>query len=404
MNNLAAVPTSTGFVRGYTYALTEGSYGNRIFGTDESGTVGITVRKINTADSGVAGYSSTLHDGQAIFGSIQFSSGYWTLNGVTGGGPGAWETGLGFKIVGDISDSSFGLVDGNEDFITLEHIEMTQNSVTAEDKNIISVTYADNWTIRYCYIHDVGGDIFKLAYSYNNWLVEYTKFKTGYQSEAIHSDVFEAQGATSSNFIVRWNFFENVSGTYAFGTHDGNTINGYEVYGNIIWRRNSGFFFANAMISTLSAGGTITGFKFYNNTIVGNFDTGVGVSVPGGSISGEAKNNVWVEEVDDGYTFGYGSLTQTHNSHYNMVSVAGTGNENPIGAPFVNSAGGDFTPASALTAGTTLGAPYNIDMFGNAFDGDRGAIAYTGEGEGGGDLERKAQQFNSFRGSGFNVK
>lgn len=385
-NNLATLPNTTSFTRGNTYIIIEGSYGAKTFSTATSGSTLITIKKASTADSAVAGYATTLFDAQATFSSLTMGSAYWTIDGMTGGGPGAWESGHGILVNGAISDDSFGVSDDNEDNCTFSQIEVDIGSVAAEDVNAVSITYINNWTFERCFIHDIGGDVFKIAYGCDNLIVEYCKIKTGYQSGTVHSDVFEAQAATFNDWTMRYNFFENLNGTYMFGAHDTATVDGYIIHGNIIKRAN-GFYFGNGLVATLSAGGTLTVLVFNQNTIFGDFDASVGISNPGsGSISGSAQNNVWVEDFDSGYSFGYSSLTQSYNSHYNMDTVSGTGNETPSGDPFTDSAAGDFSTLADTTAGTSLSSPYDVDMFGNSYSAGggwtRGAVAY-GEGGGG---------------------
>ena len=51
-DNLMTLPDTTGFTRGDTYVLVDGSYGAKTLSKGDSGTTLITIRKASTDDSG----------------------------------------------------------------------------------------------------------------------------------------------------------------------------------------------------------------------------------------------------------------------------------------------------------------------------------------------------------------
>lgn len=129
-------------------------------------------------------------------------------------------------------------------------------------------------------------------------------------------------------------------------------------------------------------GETITNLKVYNCTFIAHAVNSVGVL--NANDDGEFKNNLlYITGLGSGYT----ELTRSHN-HY--VDVSGTpvgesnettGTGNPFSSTSLNNA--NFAKLTAnTTAGTDLGAPYNVDMSGNTrTTWTRGAIEFA---EGGG--------------------
>ena len=97
-NAYGSLPST--LVRGDTYYVADGSYGGYGFNDADSGTTLITIKKATASDHGTStGWQSSFGDGQVIFTStISFSSGYYVLDGQTGGGPGSWKSGFGFKV------------------------------------------------------------------------------------------------------------------------------------------------------------------------------------------------------------------------------------------------------------------------------------------------------------------
>jgi hypothetical protein len=236
----------------------------------------------------------------------------------------------------------------------------------------------DGITIRRSYVHDIGMDIFSGIYC-NNITVEYSKIARNYQDVSYHGDGFEYQVQNASNFTFRYNLFEDIVGSYGFGSH-GPVITGYYVYGNILYFTKN-CFFGNGLVGCLSGGGTLTNFKFYNNTIagvIGDGGYGYGFGRLGGT--GNEARNTLIYRVSGATTHSW-PPTVSGNTAYNMGSVA---DQNLSGNPFANYPT-SFAVSADTTAGTNTGSPYNVDMLGNAYSAaggwTRGAIAF---GSGGG--------------------
>lgn len=398
------VSTAIGVVsRGETIWIADGAYTGFTFNVANSGSTRIWIKKAIASDHGTdTGWSSTYGDGQAVFSSdLTVTRGYLTFDGQTGGGPGSWETGFGFKFdghpgIGNASPNT----DVNADYVVLRHFEIDHNDTTdTEDHICIVLDNNVGWTIEYFYLHDVGCDVFKVRYSNSDITIQYGKVKSTYQGTVCHGDLIEIPaGTVSGTFTVRYNYFEDVVGSYLFGVHEYAEVTNYEIYGNILHFKSKASSTGNGTIGSLSGcSGCGINLKFYNNTIAGIFGANIlgALCDDGGTFSGSIINNIWYEGSDQGYSFGYGDYSNSYNSHYNMAAVSGTGNLNPTGNPFTNINSNDLSLVSGTTAGTTLASPYNVDMFGVTRGGDgtwdRGAIEY---GSGSGDSTAPTGSFD----------
>ena len=372
-NNQADFDTLS-LTRGNTYYLADGTYAGKTFNTANSGTTRIIIQKATESSHGSAtGWSSGLGDGQAVFGALVFNTGYYTLDGVTGGGPSGWQTGFGIKINGDISTPQF--VDNNIDQVLLRHFDLDGGATGPGEGRGMTLYAMNGLTIEYAYIHDVGCDMISMN-AMNDFTLQYSKLARNHQAEpGCHGDLIEYQIDNASNFIVRYNFFEDIVGSYAFGSHDP-TITGYEIYGNIFYFPNATFF-GNGLVGCLGSGGTINNLKFYNNTISGNCDGLCGAGILRGT-GNEMRNNIW-HQTAGSFSAGFDNATQSGNTCYNTTCAGAT---NTTGDPFIGSGSGNFNLSVASAAGTSLSSPYNADMTGTTRGGDgnwdRGALEYGG--------------------------
>jgi len=90
------IPTT--FIRGDTYYIASGTYGNCTLNTAESGESYITIKKATVEDHGTGiGWDNSYASGQAIFSEcIKFLSGYWIWDGIVG--QGSNDESYGFKV------------------------------------------------------------------------------------------------------------------------------------------------------------------------------------------------------------------------------------------------------------------------------------------------------------------
>lgn len=378
-------------VRGDSYFIADGSYGTRVFSTATSGTTTITLKKATAGDHGTdTGWDNTYGDGQAIWtGSWEFRSAYWDINGQVGGGPSDWAgtaTPLGFKLFGDGIGIYQQATDFDADNITIQHLEIDGTVTTPGFNRAIEIKYMNNLTLSYLYLHNVGFDCMGVTSGANNFTFQYSKAylcPIG-QDAAHHGDLMEVQFGSFSDWIVRWNYFQDVVGTYLLGAHDTASITNYTICGNIFHFKSKESDTGNGTFGRLMAGsGPFTNASISNNTIAGIFGASAlgfyGATYGTGNV---ARNNLWYEGTDNGYSFSYSDVSQSYNSHYNMASVSGTGNENPTGNPFVDIANDNLRLTGPTTAGTSAATNCTTDMVGSVRgnDGvvDRGALEFTG--------------------------
>jgi hypothetical protein len=363
--------------RGDVYYIAGGSYGNYNF-QNAGGTGLVTVKKATVADHGTAtGWSDSYASGQAIFTGWNIYISNLLIDGQTGGGPGQWESGHGIAVRNQADHLLYG-GSTNVSNVTIKHVEIDGVTNAAGDRDAIYFLGGfSSFTMSYIYLHDIGCDIAQIQGSISNFVLEYSEFTRNNQTASCHGDVFEFNNGTASNWVHRYNWFKDTVGTYLWGTHENGSFNGAQIYGNII----SGGYYDNGVLSTLSGGGTINNLQFYNNTFaaVGGINAGFQY-LERGSNNQIYNNLVYLT----GTTFYIGG-THDYNWYYG-VNLSESHGQTGAGNPFVNMSGGNFNLSGGTSAGMSLGATFNMDMFGKTrgADGvwDRGAIEYGSGGSG----------------------
>ena len=346
--------------------------------------------KATVADHGTSiGWSDSYGTAQAIFPGIRFTTSHWLFDGQTGGGPGSWTSGFGFRInqPGDsvrIDPQSGAVTD-----INVRHFEVigTRNPSTGGDAILIpnlGAATLTNVTFSYFQLDQIGRAPFFLApgTSAKGVIIEYGYIGVyGDLTNTIHTEI-ASMWAGIGNVTFRYNVF-----TYVYST--GGRMwegDGLYVYGNVFYKRpNSATLdFPNGIIGTWTSS-TATNLKVYNNTFVD-------ITAPSGSgnvfgslytsptTGNEIRNNLFVNVARP---MGGGALfpTQTHN-HFIGTTAFGTSSTTGSGDPFIDKANLDFRLTAASPAGTALGSPYGADAWGIArgSDGtiDRGAYEFNG--------------------------
>ena len=369
--------------RGDTYYVAAGNYSGYRFGTATSGTALVTIKKATAADHGTdTGWNNAFGTGQALFtGRWDIGMSNILIDGQTGGGPGSWTTGFGFKVLNTGNDT---VIDVSGDNVTLRHIEAQGNGGDGDGvgraNHIIGVGGADSLTISYAYLYDAGACIYMV--SGTNLLFEYNY--TGYMesTSAQHAEIASiwAFSVPVSNVTYRYNVFTHAEGTGGLIMEG----NGLYVYGNVFYKpAGDNWSHGNGLIGTWTVN-TLTNLKVYNNTFI-NINSGntIGTLFTAPTTGNEARNNIFYGVTNIG---GLGTLLPafSHN-HYvdtNSLSLTETGKTTATGNPFVNFSALDFRLKAPTASGMALPAPYNRDMFGNVrgSDGswDRGAVEFGG--------------------------
>lgn len=376
-----AAAASAGYTRGDTYFVAGGTYAENVYiNPTLSGVLVITVKKATVADHGTStgwadSYGTTV---ATINGNVEINKGYIVFDGVTGGGPGSYKTGHGFKVYNAATTNVFALDYTATAGPTYEiaHVEimgagsggsssaymgMIYNAVTSESKGA--------W-VHHCWIHEVSTNgvaflaLVGTSYSDYGFLFENNCVtETGLcTNPANHGQGMQLGYATNLAYgIIRNNWFDNISGTaiLAFLGGASNIAHAnFRVYNNTfsisdytnyqivspgpIWHEDiKGF--SNLTLSNLEIENNV----FYGIKTV----TNLGQIVLEISTSGNvAKNNVW-ENCQ--FTANHTGITQTTNGY----QTSGTGTNSGAGLAGASSgqvAGSSSTFTSASTYDFTL--------------------------------------------------
>lgn len=406
--------------RGDTYYFADGTYSGYFFDDAESGSTYITCQKATTSDHGTeTGWDNAYGDGQAVFGGGHFEYGYYKIYGATGGGPGSWDSGHGFKWTKSTSGQMMTF-EGSEspdyknppDYIEFKNCEFQHRGIgqgTTDDiiYCIKADTYgnfegASNILFSYCYLHDCSRMPFNTQ-DLDTWTVEYCLIARNDSTAINHAEGW--QDNASRNITIRYCIWEDIEGTavIALKTDSGHDTNNWFIYGNVFVYTDSYYSgktggVGEGVIAQDNGDTTASDIYFYNNTVIQINGYRTGIEIYDGT--GFASNNLWWKcwrnDASDWGNVHMKNTTLSYNSY--ATNFAGTPVLNVPGdwtlgtedetlssvSPdlLTDRANGDYSLVSpnTLKAGTTLGATYNTDMFGNTrgADGtwDRGAIEY----------------------------
>lgn len=377
-NAWTVIPKSGGYAqlnRGDTYYVASGSYsGGYYFSTPESGTSTITIKKATVADHGTStGWSDSYATGQATFGPWEFTTGYWTVDGGTGGGPGSWNSGHGFKFTASwCSGSGFNnhaIVTAGTNFI-FRHLEFTNTCPAIDQVSCDGFGGAirafehplKNSKIEYNYFHDWFGT-FIWMYGWNTVTIQYNYFtKLAYGPNFCHGNVINENGK-SDNIDVAYNYFYDNTGGQLCGISQGTeqVSNNWRIWGNIFEKGDDTLRWINDSSNSTVA----NNFKFYNNTIynfIGNyFALKIDKNTSG---TNQAYNNIFY--VCNG-SAGWRNTTHDYNWYLECGSSGEPHGISGNGDPFINKSEKKFnlSPGSnAINTGVSLGSSYDVDMNG----------------------------------------
>jgi len=148
---------------------------------------------------------------------------------------------------------------------------------------------------------------------------------------------------------------------------------GHKIWGCVFWKFKAG----NGIFGF--AGGPTSGCLFVHNTVVDHLEGAGGVNLGPSSdgFNNEVRNNLWYRYAS-AYMSSISNLT--HNAFSSLPGDGardiGTSAQTTITSGyFSNYAGGDFRLAIPTDLAVDVGAPYNIDMFGNV-NTNRGAFGW----------------------------
>lgn len=403
-------------VRGATYYVAAGTYtGPVTFSTPESGSTYIYIKKATATAHGTdVGWSPAYGSGVAAFsGTWTFRTGYWDIDGVTGGGPGSspaewptsWTTGHGIsQTVGQNGDNVLFAMPGTGGggtitglrFRHLKFVNGTPKNYTGTGTaNVFraenSSYHVNDVIVEYCYVTEAMTVPFHVKYS-NDWTVQYCFFSSnGVGNDSnFHRELWS--GISNDRWVWRWNYILNInnSAIWAF-VNDGDPSMDVEIYGNIVDYDGFGQSGSAAARFIDADPGVVTNWKVFNNTVVGWDSGSPAVVLNGGSLT--FRNNIYANHPSHYYGPGIDG-TKSHNAVYKLYR-SGTGDVTSSWAstmgqstqvftsdPFVNYAARDLRLKAATQPGSAAGSPAGnaVDMFGHrrGADGvwDRGALEF----------------------------
>ena len=413
-------------VRGEIGWVADGTYtiGYQIFDVPAAGTTLCTIKKATpgTNNHGTdTGWSDSMGDGQAYFiGNWFIRSNYWLFDGVTGGGPGNWTSGFGFRINSTAGHENIRMDTGSR-FCTFRHVEL-HGAGDGDDGNPGSNDCFSTWdgssdaTLSYAYIIDAGRC--PIAIADDNVVIEYVWTGKFESTPADHAETITArQGGDTSgnpgvfNIIVRYNYFTFFRGTGGILFKG----NGMYVYGNIFHRfpdnintspygfhgkwdqkpQHNFYAWNNTYIDPYPGGSGQGGSPFFNHYL--ERDEGTSTSNKNVYNGILFKDAVWTTSNMLALNHDYNHFAQITGTTPNANAGEANGSNSAVD-PFVNYQAGNYGLTAAQAAAIppardlTGVAPYSTqpgyktDMFGNIRGGDgkwdRGAIEFVATGGG----------------------
>jgi hypothetical protein len=404
-NALAKMPDTQ--VRGDTYYIADGEYPILITGAPEQGTTPITIKKATIADHGTdTGWEDEYGDGYAKFVGepgggivVAIQNGYTVIDGVTGGGPGSWDTGHGFWFHHNGGDetSIVYIREKSFNYVQLYGIELRHAKFTcpAESSNISAIKVCGIYTkqtvpmgakFEYLYFKDLWGGNPYQSIGKEDILVQYCMVDGMKRMNAQHMEAYRTfPEQNCARHILRYNVWKNCVGSGLL------ILNGedHQVYGNqFFWTEDKGTTLNEGLIATMQYGNA-RNVQIFNNTFVDIKASGF--YGKGGNSGHVARNNLFVNCWPDArYPDQKGVAWSSAVAHtYNYYYQAGTHTEANVqhgtSNPFVKYAvwGGlnnDLHLAAATDGGYDYGTALNLDADGitRGQDGvwDRGAYEF----------------------------
>jgi len=390
--NLSAVT----WTRGDTYYVADGNYASITLNIAASGTTQIFLLKaVETVHGSSIGWLSIYGDGTAVFtGRMLFGptsgnsqNGYWTFDGVTGGGYPDWKTGFGFKIEVLGKNPGTNALQSTTPFVTMAHFEVQGNggegninpSGPANDGVDCTSSTCNDLHVHHCYIHDMGrapflirGDRFLLEHCY----IDRNESQSNEHAEGLR---IRCNRCAPTDNIVRYNIWEDIQGTGVIIVEG----DGHEFYGNFMFSPTPYRRHGNGLIGHISTNADLTNTKVYNNTFI-NFGAKASVFFTGTPSTGnEAYNNLWYDNIGGAGFVGFAMHDYTTYISTDVNTPLSANEEDIIGPdPFTDWINGDASLVAATTPGLSLSVPYNLDITGvvRGADGvwDRGAYEFSG--------------------------
>jgi MYXO-CTERM domain-containing protein len=422
-NNIAQW-SSSAFARGSTYYLQTGAYGSKTLDTAESGSTYVLIKKATASAHGAdAGWQGAYGTGSADFvngASLTVATSYWDIDGVTGGGPGNWQTGHGITF-NNAAGTAVDWINVPKDPLSnlnLRHCRFTQTGDTTKNAQFANVVYQvgpvglSHSTFEYLFVDNISGLPFFMRFGMGD-VFQYNYLGKVCGASAFdvdqHCEVLVHWGMSDVHF--RYNYVEHTPSSGGLIKNDaehgkpGHVSDSFRIYGNVFEGRNDG-------VPISCNDGECTNWTIINNTF---HDNSGGPFTNGGAYSVTnliGYNNIVFNAWDmvtyfapyDWYSRLNGSPNDTScqtgaDSTQNVCVGCASGCDTVKETldPFVNSSGHLFEDfslsgpmaswpgfdvcASVVTCDST--STYDLDALGNrrGADGvwDRGAIEFVSD-------------------------
>jgi hypothetical protein len=374
--------------RGATYYIAAGTYPSYRFNERERGTNWIVIKKATTAEHGPSeGWKPEFASGPIVWlGPLYVDSSNWIFDGVQRNETN-WFDGAsyGFQIWHNENEQQMRLGSHGR---AVTNVELHNIYFLARNSGLSTTVTGRRYGLD---IDTMGGSgtftglkvsrcFFQFGnvpiFSRNNdgMIVEYSAFDANESNAANHG---EAMSAYYSNrgLIIRYNQFRSITGTavIAFSSGASHPVEGFEIYGNVIWNCNLG----DGVFGFDREEWPFANTKIYNNTIArkaGGLNSGIAIR---SGHNNQVFNNLWID-CGDGFWNGAGA-EYSHNA-YSWSWEEADAQTNITPSIFVDYARDDFRLRSATHAGRILAAPFDRDLTGEirGDDGewDRGAFEF----------------------------
>jgi hypothetical protein len=393
MNNLP-----TNLVRGDTYYLSDGQYGDYTFGTPNSGTTTITIKKAQSYDYGrssdgcsndISGgwNASTMGSSQAVFshaaGTVGSNGGqgYITLDGngrTTTAGCGvspavnASASDCGIKIMASgTSASTYGVLWINSTYDngvtratgwTVRYVELQgagdagNNISNSNEHTLYCRNGCNNMLVEHIYSHDSACDFIDIPYG-NGVTFNLNHFKQNASSANCHGQFFLGDGNQMNNYTFSNNLIQDAQGTAYWSILNGGQASNWKIFNNVIFQLPSSVRpgISSGTFVVINSGSSATGINLIDNTWIGDHTDYAGhfySSCDSGSCGGafNEQGSLYYGIIDDqdgssGQSpvgrSGFNNATESYNTIINSGSVSGYSGTGDIKAtsqanPFVN--------------------------------------------------------------------
>jgi hypothetical protein len=374
--------------RGATYFIAAGTYPSYRFAERPKGTKRIVVRKATAADHGTdVGWAAAFGDGPVIWrGPLYVDTSYWELDGRERNED-DWFDGAayGFRIHHNEAEQQLRLGELGR---AVSGVEIRNVYFEARVGGLSSTTTGRRYGLDIDTAGGVGtfhglivsrcffqhGNVPIFTRNNEGMIVEYSAFDANESNPANHG---EAVSAFYSNhrLIIRYNKFRAITGTavIAFTSGGAYPVNGFEIYGNVIWDCQLG----DGVFGFDREEWPFVGTKIYNNTIARkSAGANHGIAIRSGT-NNQVHNNLWID-CEQGFWNGAGA-EYSHNA-YSWEVVEPEAQARVPTSIFRDYEGNDFRLRAPTAGGVRLESPFDHDLTGKVRgvdgDWDRGAFEF----------------------------